>query len=441
MILKVFWQNVGKKFFVFCILLMLVFFALCFCSCAMLTKVELNSVKNFATKVNSADCTLQVGETLPLFVDIQTKNGGEYNLYMEFEIENKDIFEIEDFIVTGKNVGVSKLKIKAVSGIFNGKTNFVKTTINITVVEKEILAPKGSFPDGFLVGTCNTSLFENDFKTLIISDLTNLDKEGENFVLFSLFGDKSAKIDGYVKNFYFYGVIMFDNINFDWYNFTITCNSNVLCVQKISSVAYAVFANVEGKGTLTIKCEEQNFEKEIGFVVKTVQPNSVEFCSEISFLLKTGEMLDLSPASVDPLFATPKVGITVLGNSDAVEVCGFMVKAKQSGSCYVKLKAENIEKTILVCVSESEFAVSVPKREFVGQVGSFVKIDFAVFGQTYDFQTTLKIVGDTKQTKIDIMLGSLIVFCDKSETIEFFVEMRKLNTVLAKSEKIVVVFE
>lgn len=422
-------------FFV-CVILSFVCVLLCGCSSNEKTKEE--SLKNYATNLEVKDVNLVVGQSQKLDITVETLTAKEYDLGFEFSSEEQQVFSLDKDVVCAKNVGTASLVVKVICGFDERfcENLFLEKTILVCVTEEKI---------NFTLNTPNVAVgttkdFEN-FENVSKENLIDLEKEGKKFVLYHVLDEKKQKIEALNKNFFFYAIIMFDNLPSDWYNLTITCNSNAFSVQKISNFVWGVFTKDFGTGTVSV-CVGNTTLKNFEFVSKECTVNSVVFKSESSFLIATNEVLDLSPTKVLPAFAVASPVLTISPQNDFLEVVGTKIKAKKEGSCYVTVSVQNFSNTFLVCVSNSgKNILSVPQTTFNVAIGQTVEIKFLLFAQNLK-NAKMSVLGDVQDASFDFMQNSVLMTSKLAKRFEFEIVLKSSsNKILAKSGKIVVVFE
>ncbi len=415
-------------------------FALLFCGCISSNTKANTEIKNYATSIEAKDLALNLGESKPLDIKVVTTTNNDYDLGFEFLFDSQDVFDVVDGKVVAKNVGSATLIVKAICGFDNvfRENLFVETSLTVTVATNEVDNDLTFFENYIKLGTTKQCVFD-DFENLTSDDLKNLEKVDNKFVLYSVLDTKQAKIDAHNKNFFFYAVIMFDNIDFDWYNFTITCNSNALSVQKISNSIFVLNAKNLGNATITIEDLGKNFKKCFDFCVLEVLVDEVEFCKDQSFLLKPNQVVDLKPQNILPSFA--KVTTIVETTNDfVVLVSGTKVVAKNEGSCFVSVVVGDFSKTFFICVSNDAFVVSVSQNAFVAKVGEIVEIEFFVLKQ-FSKNTTIQLNGNFAEAVVDVMSNFVVISTNNKNTFEFEIVLTDLShNILGKSEKIVVIF-
>ncbi len=425
--------KIFRLVFFVCVILSFVCVLLCGCSSNEKTKEE--SLKNYATNLEVKDVNLVVGQSQQLDITVETLTAKEYDLGFEFSSEEQQVFSLDKNVVCAKNVGTASLVVKVICGFDERfcENLFLEKTIVVCVTDEKINFTINT-PD-VIVGTTK------DFENVSKENLIDLEKDGEKFVLYHVLDEKEQKIEALNKNFFFYAIIMFDNLPPDWYNLTITCNSNAFSVQKISNFVWIVCAKDFGIGTVSV-CMENTTLKNFEFVSKECLVDLVVFKSESSFLISTNEVLDLSPTKVLPAFAVVSPVLTISPQNDVLEVVGTKIKAKKEGSCYVTVSIQSFSNTFLVCVSNSEKNIlSVPQTTFKVAVGQVVEIKFLLFAQNLK-NAKMSVLGNVQGANFDFMQNSVLMTSKLAKKFEFEIVLKSSsNKILAKSGKIVVVFE
>lgn len=327
--------------------------------------------------------------------------------------------------------------------------SFSKNDFEITSNEERVHVFRFVTDPDFYVGT----VFSFRLSTLDkvkTNELKDLKKDGESFILYSLNGFQSTKNMAHDEKFFYYSVIMFDNLDLDCYNkFSITCESNLLSVKKVSDVLFYVEAKNEGIAWVTFSsCDGGGFETEISFEIKTVEVSSCDFYeSQTIFLRLNGEGVDISPKNILPAYASYQIEFDIICYDEVpVEIVGTVLKPKSVGNCFVKVRIGDKSKIYNVLVSSTDYYLYVSESEIHAKTGETATLDFVIYdssGEPLKNQKPkfVKLFATT-EFEYDLSSLSLLVASSDAGVVKFVLKFYDgKGNLLATSENILIVFD
>ena len=219
----------------------------------------------------------------------------------------------------------------------------------------------------FSVKTCST-IYEDlsNYATVDEDSLIaiNTNTTTGKLTLYALGGNSDDKALGQSEGNYYYALIIFDNLDdYCHNNFTISNNSSVITLTKITDYLYHIQAETVGITEVNI-CANDGGEcsTKLYFEVQEVKPESYNLYSEedITFILGKDESINLAVYNIVPSYVTYTYELEIAPTDECpikLAEDGSTISAIAVGNCLVEVTFNGAIYSYKVCVQSSGFYI------------------------------------------------------------------------------------